>query len=171
MGTGWRMLWQPVSLRVESAFPLDESVRRLASATERRVEFVRQTQRAVGVVTARQVSLQRAAPFVLGGFAALYEGGFEETDGSTHLQGAFVMSAGDRAVCMALLGCVLFAPGQLLWGVLFAGEQLSIGWLLSVALIVVALGSLTQLILRKIQGDVSWLTQALRQALSESEHA
>jgi hypothetical protein len=73
----------------ESLFDLDQSVRRLASATGRTVFAAILQQRAVGKVSASRVSLQRIIPFVANGFKPYFIAEFRVSDHRVVLAGKF----------------------------------------------------------------------------------
>jgi uncharacterized membrane protein len=87
----------------ESDYPLDESVARLSSATQRARDRASREQAAVGRVDERKVVLVRVIPFVNNSFKPVFTGRFEETGSRVVLRGSFGMH-----VSVKVFACVWF---------------------------------------------------------------
>jgi hypothetical protein len=87
------LLYGGLPAEFESAFSLEESVQRLATATERSRSVFSSITREVAVGTVREdrVSLERAIPFVGNSFKPLFTGRFHRLDGRVILSGQFTM--------------------------------------------------------------------------------
>lgn len=81
-----------VPVEFESAFGLDESVKRLKAATRRWMLSSMGQPFAAGRVTAARVSLQRVIPMVGNSFKPFFVGRFEQRNGKVILAGRFTMS-------------------------------------------------------------------------------
>src|SRR5512138_3406193 len=97
------LLYVERPLELESRFGLEESIRRLAGATERTPFSAMAQQRAVGEVTAERVCLQRVIPFVRNYFKPFFVARFMERNGRAVLVGAFQMNRWVRAFMIAWL--------------------------------------------------------------------
>src|SRR5207253_733828 len=85
-------LYGSMPVEFGSQFDLEESVRRLRSATSRfyfSAFLIKQA--AVGRVTARHVSLQRAIPFVSNSFKPFFRGSFQQAGSRVLLTGRFTL--------------------------------------------------------------------------------
>lgn len=87
-------LYGSTPVEFESAFGLDESVRRLCEATNRWFFSSLTRQAAAGKVSPEYVSLERAIPFVGNPFKPVFLGRFHESAGRVVLAGWFSMSWG-----------------------------------------------------------------------------
>lgn len=79
-----------------SAFGLEESVRRLDSATARSVMSAMTKEIAVGKVSVESVSLQRVIPMVGNSFKPYFAGKFVEDGDRVLLRGTFTMSRSSK---------------------------------------------------------------------------
>jgi hypothetical protein len=149
----------------ESAFGLEESVRRLSAATKRSVFSALTHQAAVGTVSESRVSLQRVIPFVGNSFKPFFIGAFDVRNGRTVLSGRFTMLWWVKAFMTFWLGfCLLWTflaiPALLqrdanAWWFPFAG----IGMFTAGVIFV-------WLCKRLSRNDVPWLSKRIREALS-----
>ncbi len=85
------VIYGAVPADFESEFGLDESVKRLSSATKRSVFGALTHQAAVGRVSKRRVVLQKVIPFFGNSFKPFYTGEFREANGRVVLTGRFAM--------------------------------------------------------------------------------
>ena len=115
-----------------SAFSLDESVKRLAAATERSVFKAFSKEAAVGQVSRDRVSLQRVIPLVGNSFKPYYVGMFRETGGQVTLTGHFTMHSLAKAFLTFWFGfCLLWTAQRFCrcWrAILTLGGSHSLGW-------------------------------------------
>ena len=150
----------------ESAFGLEESVRRLAAASKRSVFRAFIHQAAVGCVSKDRVSLQRVIPFVGNSFKPFYIGEFREIGGRVVLSGRFTMLWWVKASMTYWFGfCLLWTALAILpllvrdahaWWFPFAGlSMFSAG---------VAFVAFCKWLSRN---DVAWLSRVIQDALSK----
>lgn len=85
------LLFGHVPLELRSAFPLQESVERLKTATKRSVFSTLFCEAAVGCVTASRVRLQRVIPMFGNSFKPVFVGHFVEVGSTVVLRGQFTM--------------------------------------------------------------------------------
>jgi hypothetical protein len=85
------LLFGHIPLELRSAFPLQESVERLKTATKRSVFSTLFCEAAVGCVTANRVRLQRVIPMFGNSFKPVFVGRFVEVGGTVVLRGQFTM--------------------------------------------------------------------------------
>ena len=160
------LLYGAVPADFESAFGLEESVRRLSAATERSVFGALTHQAAVGRVSEARVSLQRVNPFVRNSFKPFYIGEFREINGRLVLSGRFTMLWWVKAFMTFWFGfCLLWTALAILpllardphtWWFPFAGVGM-----FAVGVAFVALCK------RLARNDVPWLSKVIQDALSK----
>ena len=161
----WNLLYGSIPAEFESAYGLEESVRRLAETTGRSVFSALTRQRAVGTVVQNRVSLERVTPFTGNSFKPFFLGRFEERNGRVVLTGRFTMFwlaklfmsiwFGFISLWTLLALAAVVAKGGENWSfALFGVGMLAAG---------VAFLSLAQWFSRK---DPAWLSNMIRQALS-----
>ncbi|MBB3228525.1 putative membrane protein [Luteibacter sp. Sphag1AF] len=76
-------------VRFESHYGLDESVARLAAATSRPTMFPAMTERAVGRISAKSVTLHHHVPLMRNAFRPMFRGQFEQVGKRVVLTGQF----------------------------------------------------------------------------------
>jgi hypothetical protein len=109
------LLYGGIPAEFESAFGLEESVRRLSAATGRSVFSALMHQAAVGTVRADRVSLQRVIPFVGNSFKPFFIGSFRASNGRVILSGKFTMLWWVKAFMTFWLGfCLLWTAMAIL---------------------------------------------------------
>jgi hypothetical protein len=163
-------LYGSTPVEFESQFDLEESVRRLASATRRwPFGLFAIKQSAVGRVTARKVYLERVIPLVGNSFKPFFHGSFELVGGHVRLTGRFGFHPLVKVFMTFWFGFVvlwilfvtahtiarLFDGKPCLWWLPFAG----VGMFLA-GLGLVAVGKWFA------RNDVRWLSTVIREALS-----
>jgi hypothetical protein len=85
------LIYGSTPLELESAYPLEESVARLAAASRRSMFSALAEEAAVGVVTASRVRLQRVIPMVGNSFKPFFIGQFVTRNNRVYLTGRFTM--------------------------------------------------------------------------------
>lgn len=115
------LLFGHVPLELRSAFPLQESIERLKTATKRSVFSTLFCEAAVGCVTARRVRLQRVKPMFGNSFKPVFVGRFVEVGGTVILRGQFTMFLFSKVFMSVWLGFAL------LWTILAAMAALGAG--------------------------------------------
>lgn len=160
------LLYGAVAADFESAFGLEESVKRLSAATERSVFGALTHQAAVGRVSTDRVSLQRVIPFVGNSFKPFYIGEFRQINGRVVLTGRFTMLWWVKAFMTFWFGfCIFWTALAILpllardphtWWFPFAGAGM-----FAVGVAFVALCK------RLSRNDVPWLSRVIQDALSK----
>lgn len=158
------LLYGAVPAEFESAFDLDQSVRRLGSATGRTIFAALLQQRAVGKVSASRVSLQRAIPFVGNSFKPFFIGSFRETDNRVVLSGRFTTHRMTKVFMSVWFGgCVVWTIGVIA-GVLI--EDLNKWWVPFIGLGMICAGIAMVWVSKWFaSNDVAWLSGVIRDAL------
>ena len=161
----FNLLYGAVPADFESAFGLEESVKRLSAATQRSVFGAFTHQAAVGRVSKDRVSLQRVIPFVGNSFKPFYIGKFRETNGRVVLTGRFTMLWLVKAFMTFWFGfCALWTAVAVLpllmrdanaWWFPFAGAGMFAAGVAFVAFCK-----------RLSRNDIPWLSKVIQNALS-----
>jgi hypothetical protein len=162
------LLYGSIPAEFESAYDLEESVRRLAAATGTGRSFFSwlAQQRAVGTVTETHVELYRFGPFdilLMGMFVKLYfRGRFERRSGHTTLTGRFTMHPLGKVNVTNWLG---FVPLTVIASAIVIGFR---WWcVVLVAMGTFSLGCTIVWIGRCIsRDDPAWLSKVIENALS-----
>jgi hypothetical protein len=160
------LLYGGVPAEFESAFGLDESVRRLLAATGRSVFSAFTHQAAVGTVREDRVSLQRVIPFVGNSFKPFFVGKFLSLNGRIVLSGQFTMLWGVKAFMTFWFGFCL------LWTVLAILPLLArdprTWWFPLAGLGMFAAGTAFLCFCKWIsRKDIPWLSAVIQNALSK----
>jgi hypothetical protein len=87
----WRLLYESTPVEFSSAFGLEESVKRLRTATKRSVFSALSETAAVGKVSEKSVRLQRVIPMIGNSFKPFFLGRFQSSEGKVLLVGRFTM--------------------------------------------------------------------------------
>ena len=152
--------WRGVPAEFESAFGMEESVRRLHDATGRNTFCVLGKEEAVGTVTQNAVSLRRAIPMAGNSFKPFFTGRFEERGGKVYLTGHFAMHRFAKiglAAWFGFLFCIL------LMGAVSGTAALA---LFGGGLLMTAAGAAIVMLGRWFaRNDTQWLSDVMRRAL------
>lgn len=158
------LLYGSVPTDFESAFDLDQSVRRLADATGRTIFAALFQQRAVGKVSASRVSLQRAIPLVSNSFKPFFIGSFQKTHNRVVLSGRFTMHWSTKVFmsvwfCLCLMWTIVVLAGVLI-------EDLTKWWAPFIGLGMICAGTALVWVGKWFaRNDVAWLLRVIREAL------
>lgn len=162
----WELVYGGVPAEFQSAYGLDESVRRLAEATGRSVFSALTRQRAVGTVRHARVSLQRVIPFTGNSFKPFFIGEFREHNGRVKLVGRFTMHWFAKAFMSVWFGFILLWTLMALVALIFHGPQENWIFPLFGAGLFVA-GVLFILLCKWFsRNDAAWLSNTISKALS-----
>ena len=163
----FKLLFGANPTNFESAYSLDESVRRLSAATSASAFKVLTSQAAVGRVSRDRVSLQRVIPFVSNSFKPIFVGQFHETAGKVVLAGRFTLHWFTRAFMTFWFGF------GMLWTamatiVLAVAPQPGLWWFPLAGLGVIACGFCIVMLCKWFaRNDASWLSKVIQTALSK----
>lgn len=106
------LLYGAVPADFDSAFGIEESVKRLSAATKRSVFAGLTQQVAAGRESKDRVSLQRVIPFVGNSFKPFFIGQFSEINGGVVLKGRFTLHWGTKLFQSLWFGmCLLSGQG------------------------------------------------------------
>jgi hypothetical protein len=160
------LLYGAVPAEFESAFDLDESVKRLSGATKRSVFDSLTNQAAIGTVSKDRVSLRRVIPLVGNSFKPFYIGEFRENNGRVVLTGRFTMFWWVKAFMTFWFGfCALWTAIAIVplltrdanaWWFPFAGAGMFAAGVAFVALCK-----------RLAINDIPWLSKVIQDAISK----
>jgi hypothetical protein len=158
------LLYGSVPADFESAFDLDQSVRRLASATGRSVFSALFQQRAVGKVSASGVSIQRVIPLVGNSFKPYFVGAFQDSGHRVILSGRFTMHwCGKVFMSVWFGGCVLWTIAAVT-GVLL--EDLKKWWVPFIGVGMICAGIAMVWVGKWFaRNDIAWLSRVIQEAL------
>jgi hypothetical protein len=155
-------LYGSVPAEFESRFELDESVRRLSSATRRFVFLVTRSV-AVGNVSRDRVSLCRIAPFH--GRFFVFFGEFHENKGRVVLSGRFTLNWFTKAFLTFWLGFSLF--WTILAAVTVLARDLSLWWFPLFGVMAIGVGLMFVWYLKWTSlTDIAWLSKLMQDSLS-----
>ncbi len=157
-------LYGAVPARFESAFGLEDSVRRLSDATGRWVFSALLRQKAVGRVTATRVILQRVIPFVGNSFKPFFVGSFRVEGTGIVLTGKFTMHWIVKVFFSVWFGfCALSIPLMFLQTAMRGGSWWEPFFGLGMFLAGLGFVGLGKWFARN---DVAWLSDVIRKALA-----
>ena len=158
------LLYGSVPAEFESAFDLDQSVRRLANKTGRTVFSALFQQRAIGKVSASGVSLQRVIPLVGNSFKPFFIGTFQESGHRVVLSGRFTMHRWAKVFMSVWFGgCVLWTIGAIAGVVI---EDLKKWWVPFIGVGIICAGTALVWVGKWLaRNDVAWLSRVIREAL------
>ena len=165
---GWLtgLLFSLVPARFESAFPLEESVRRLRAATTQSLFGNLTHQVARGTVGASKVSLQRSVPFVRNSFKPFFIGRFEASSRVT-LVGCFTMHPFAKVfMCFWLGFCLLWTALAAVFALFRAPDA----WYFPLFGLAMFFAGLALIAVSKwfARNDVRWLSSVIATALDSS---
>jgi hypothetical protein len=156
-------LYGSVPAEFESRFGLDESVRKLSTAT-RRFVFLITKQVAVGNVSKDGVSLCRVMPFY-GNFFYFF-GEFREHNGRVVLSGRFTLSWFAKALMTFWLGFCLFWTSLAALAVVLARDP-HVWWFPLTGAVMFGVGVAVVWFLKWMsRNDIAWLSRVIQDSLS-----
>jgi hypothetical protein len=151
-----------VPAEFESAFGLEESVRRLAAATERSIPYAHPHEAAVGRVSEKRVWIRRANPRVGNSFKPFYIGRFRQAGRRVVLSGRFTPALFPKLFMTFWLGlCLAWTVTVMVYGREWWAPLPGLG-LFAFGVVMVVLGK------RSNRSDIPWLSEVIRNALSGS---
>jgi len=158
------LLYGSVPADFESAFDLDQSLRRLTNATGRTVFSALFQQRAVGNVSVSRVSLQRVIPFVGNSFKPFFTGAFQASGHRVVLSGKFTMHwYGKVFMSVWFAVCVLWTIAVIA-GVL--RENLKYWWAPFIGVGMICAGIAMVWVGKWFaRNDLAWISLVIREAL------
>jgi len=149
-----------VPAEFESAFGLEESIERLAAATERSIPYAYPHEAAVGRVSEKRVWLRRANPRAGNSFKPFYIGRFRKVGRRVVLSGRFAPALFPKLFMTLWLGLCLAWTGTVM---VYAREW----WAPAVGAALFAFGVAMVLIGKRTgRADIPWLSEVIRNALS-----
>jgi hypothetical protein len=154
------LLYGAVPADFESAFDTQESVRRLAAATERSIPYAYPREAAVGRVSEGRVWIRRANPRAGNSFKPLYIGRFRKVGRRVVLCGRFTPALLPKLFMTFWLGlCLAWTATVVVYAREWWAPLVGVG-LFAFGVAMVAFGK------RSGRPDIPWLSEVIRNALS-----
>ena len=163
----WDLVYGATPAEFESSYGLDESLQRLAAATNRSVFSALTRQGAVGTVRHLRVSLQRVIRMVGNSFKPFFIGEFQQRNGRVVLTGWFTMTWPVKAFMSVWFGFLL------LWTALGGASlvtqvQSDVAWLPLSGVGMIGAGiALVWIGKWFARNDAAWLSNVIQEALSK----
>jgi hypothetical protein len=158
-------LYGSTSVDFDSAYSVDESVRRLSAATESSSLKALANQAAVGSVTESKVSFQRSIPLIRNSFKPFFVGTFLHRDGGATLSGVFRMHRAVQIFMTFWFGFCLLWTAITTVGTMAHPQNPPILPLFGLGMIV---GGVVLVLVGKwfARNDIEWLSGVINKALN-----